>query len=127
MKDPAEISMAPAELACSRACALLVAGLKNVLGTALAQKQAEEKPIRMIRISGQEITLDAEHPKIKIGARFKIETPVSIEVGGKLLVDRDKVAVIEVILIKDGIAKAKVIEGDIDLIQIGISEAVPAE
>jgi len=35
--------------------------------------------------------------------------------------------VIEVILIKDGIAKAKVIEGDIDLIQIGISEAVPAE
>lgn len=127
MKDPAEISMAPAELACSRACALLVVGLKNVLGTTLAQKQAEEKPIRMIRISGQEITLDAEHPKIKIGARFKIETPVSIEVGGKLMVDRDKVAVIEVILIKDGIAKAKVIEGDIDLIQIGISEAVPAE
>ena len=127
MKDPAEISMAPAELACSRACALLVAGLKNVLGTTLAQKQTEEKQIRMIRISGKEITLDAEHPKIKIGARFKIETPISIEVGGKLLVDRDKVAVIEVILIKDGIAKAKVIEGDIDLIQIGISEAVPAE
>ena len=101
--------------------------VKNESAMATAQKQAEEKPIRMIRISGQEITLDAEHPKIKIGVRFKIETPVSIEVGGKLLVDRDKVAVIEVILIKDGIAKAKVIEGDIDLIQIGVSETVPAE
>lgn len=125
IKDPAERTMSPAELACSRACAALVDSLKNFLGPVANAQPVQEGPVQIIRIAGKEVTLDASNPKVKIGARFQIETPVTIKLSGREIVDRDKVAVIEVISVKDGLAKAKVIEGDIDLIQVGISEAVP--
>ncbi len=124
-KDPAERPMSPAELACSRACAALVDSLKNFLGPIANAQPVQEGPVQIVRIAGKEVTLDASNPKVKIGARFQIETPVTIKLSGREIIDRDKVAVIEVISVKDGLAKAKVIEGDIDLIQVGISEAVP--
>ena len=124
IKDPAEANMSPAELACSRACASLVDSLKNFLGPVANAQPVQEGPVQIVRIAGKEVTLDASNPKVKIGARFQIETPVTIKLSGREIIDRDKVAVIEVISVKDGLAKAKVIEGDIDLIQVGISEAV---
>ena len=124
-KDPAERPMSPAELACSRACAALVDSLKNFLGPVANAQPVQDGPVQIFRIAGKEVTLDASNPKVKIGARFQIETPVTIKLAGREIIDRDKVAVIEVISVKDGLAKAKVIEGDIDHIQVGISEVVP--
>ena len=124
IKDPAEATMSPAELACSRACASLVESLKNFFGLVVNAQPVQDGPVQIVRIAGKEVTLDASNPKVKIGARFQIETPVTIKLSGREIIDRDKVAVIEVISVKDGLAKAKVIEGDIDLIQVGISEAV---
>jgi len=117
--------MSPAELACSRACASLVDSLKNFFVPVANAQPVQDGPVQIVRIAGKEVTLDASNPKVKIGARFQIETPVTIKLSGREIIDRDKVAVIEVISVKDGLAKAKVIEGDIDLIQVGISEAVP--
>lgn len=125
IKDPAETTMSPAELACSRACASLVDSLKNFLGPVANAQPVQEGPVQIVRIAGKEVTLDASNPKVKIGARFQIETPVTIQLSGREIIDRDKVAVIEVISVKNGLAKAKVIEGEIDLIQVGISEVVP--
>ncbi len=124
-KDPAERPMSPAELACSRACASLVDSLKNFLGPVVNAQPVQDGPVQIVRIAGKEVTLDASNPKVKIGARFQIETPVTIKLAGREIIDRDKVAVIEVISVKDGLAKAKVIEGEIDHIQVGISEVVP--
>ena len=124
-KDPAERPMSPAELACSRACAALVDSLKNFFGPVVNAQPVQDGPVQIVRIAGKEVTLDASNPKVKIGARFQIETPVTIKLSGREIIDRDKVAVIEVISVKDGLAKAKVIEGDIDHIQEGISEVVP--
>lgn len=125
IKDPAETTMSPAELACSRACASLVDSLKNFLGPVANAQPVQDGPVQIVRTAGKEVTLDASNPKVKIGARFQIETPVTIKLSGREIIDRDKVAVIEVISVKNGLAKAKVIEGEIDLIQVGISEAVP--
>ena len=125
IKDPAEATMSPAELACSRACAALVDSLKNFFGPVVNAQPVQDGPVQIVRIAGKEVTLDASNPKVKIGARFQIETPVTIKLSGREIIDRDKVAVIEVISVKDGLAKAKVIEGDIDHIQVGISEVVP--
>jgi len=124
IKDPAETTMSPAELACSRACASLVDSLKNFFVPVANAQPVQDGPVQIVRIAGKEVTLDASNPKVKIGARFQIETPVTIKLSGREIIDRDKVAVIEVISVKDGLAKAKVIEGDIDLIQVGISEVV---
>ena len=125
IKDPAETTMSPAELACSRACASLVDSLKNFLGPVANAQPVQEGPVQIVRIAGKEVTLDASNPKVRIGARFQIETPITIKLSGREILDRDKVAVIEVISVKDGLAKAKVIEGEIDHIQVGISEVVP--
>lgn len=125
IKDPAETTMSPAELACSRACASLVDSLKNFLGPVANAQPVQEGPVQIVRIAGKEVMLDASNPKVKIGARFQIETPVTIQLSGREIIERDKVAVIEVISVKNGLAKAKVIEGEIDLIQVGISEVVP--
>ena len=126
INDPAETTMSPAELACSRACASLVESLKAFLGPVVKAQPIQDGPIQIVRIAGKEVTLDASNPKVKIGARFQIETPVTIQLSGRSIIDRDKVAVIEVISLKNGLAKAKVIEGDIDLIQVGVSEVAPA-
>jgi hypothetical protein len=116
--DPEEEALSPAEIATYRAAKQLVESLRTQLAGAAAQG-----PIAVVRVSGKEVTLDASNPSVVAGAQFVVENPVEVELaGGEKATDRDRVAVIEVTAVNGRLAKARVLEGDIDLIQAGKSE-----
>lgn len=129
-RDPSERSMAPIEVARHRAERGIHRGLRAFLGLSADQSDLgasvnTSAPVKVIRVSRTDVSLDASHPLVRVGAKFVVENPVSVTVGGRVLIDRDRVAVIQVTSVRDGIGKARAIEGDIDLIDAVSCELTP--
>lgn len=123
-----ERSMAPAAVAQRRMEQRIDKSLRGFLGLAMRDGSgpgAAGPGLRVIRVSAREVSLDASNPLVRVGAKFAVENPVSVTVGSRVLIDRDRVAVIQVTSIRDGIAKARAIEGDIDLVDPVSSELSP--
>jgi hypothetical protein len=129
-REPEEQSMAPIDVALHRAERGIARGLREFLGlpargSSPGVSGAVPASVRVIRVSRTEVSLDASHPLVRIGAKFAVENPVSVTVGGRVLIDRDRVAVIQVTSVRDGIAKARAIDGDVDLIDAVSCEVTP--
>lgn len=134
LKDPAESSLSPMQLAVTRACRELTDALAQAFprkgGGAVApaaQAPAPPGPVRLVRVSGSSVTLDAAHSSVAVGARFVVNLLVDVALpGGRTEIDRDRIAVIEVTSVSGALAKARVVEGDPSLIDPAKCEAVPA-
>lgn len=127
-RDEQERMMAPIDVARHRSERRIDESLRQFLGlpaVGAAAPRESTGAVRVVRVSATEVSLDASNPLVRVGARFLVENPVSVTVGGRVLIDRDRVAVIQVASIRDGIAKARAIEGDIDLIDPVSCELTP--
>ena len=116
LQSPDEQSLAPAELAVARSARAAAAALMACgPGPAPAAGQAGVPGI--VRVGSLEVSLDASRAMVRAGDRFAVVNLVDVRLsGGRTVQDRDRVAVLEVVSVKDGLAKAKVVEGDIDLV-----------
>jgi hypothetical protein len=132
---PEQASLSPVEIACYRATQVLVESLKARLGdlkagesSQAAQSSIPAAPagITIVRVARGAVTLDASDARVRPGAKFVINSLVEVKLpNGRVAVDRDRLAVIEVVSVADGLAKASVIEGDATLIDAGTCEVVP--
>ncbi len=124
-EHPEETRLSPIEVAMSRASVRLAESLRlEGLGGTPASA-----PVRLLGVSrgpSREIRLDGTHPSVKPGARFAVENLVRVDLpDGRSEIERDRVAVLEVTTVQGGVATAKVVEGDADLIEASICEVVP--
>jgi hypothetical protein len=119
--------MSPVELVCTRAA--------RALGKSLLAKVAPDgipaipDPVNastaVIRVVGKVLSIDASFPGVKVGAQFAIENPVEVSLpGGRKVLDHDRFGKIIISSIANGLAKATLVEGDSDLIHVGVSEIV---
>jgi hypothetical protein len=127
LQDPNEPNMSPVELVCTRAA--------RALGKSLLAKVAPDgipaipDPVNastaVIRVVGKVLSIDASFPGVKVGAQFAIENPVEVSLpGGRKVLDHDRFGKIIISSIANGLAKATLVEGDSDLIHVGVSEIV---
>ena len=127
LQDPNEPNMSPVELVCTRAA--------RALGKSLLAKVAPDAipaipdPVNaataLIRVVGKVLSIDASFPGVKVGAQFAIENPVEVSLpGGRKVLDHDRFGKIVISSIANGLAKATLVEGDSDLIHVGVSEIV---
>ena len=127
LQDPNEPNMSPVELVCTRAA--------RALGNSLLAKVAPvgipaiPDPVSpsaaLIRVVGKVLSIDASFPGVKVGAQFAIENPVEVSLpGGRKVLDHDRFGKIIISSIANGLAKATLVEGDSDLIHVGVSEIV---
>ena len=136
MKDPSEGALSPMQLAMSRAARELSESLTKAFPPRSAYRPAgafaHEAPsgghVRVVRVAGSMVTLDAANPTVVVGARFAVNLLVDVTLpGGRTEVDRDRVAVIEVVSVSGALAKARVVEGDPSSIDPVKCEAVPEQ
>jgi hypothetical protein len=132
-RRPAERALSPMDLLRRRTIESIESSLRNFLrdpapraDAAVSGGAVAPGSARLIAVGTAEVSLDASNPLVRVGARFAVENPVAVSLSSGTLVERDRVAVIEVTEVADGIAKARVIEGDIDLVSLKSSELVPA-
>ncbi len=127
VQDPSEPNMSPIELVCARAARALNKSLLEKISPAANHPKA--LPVgsseSLIRVFGKVLTLNAAFPGVTVGALFAIQNPVEVKLpNGKKVIDYDQFGKIRITSIIDGLAKASLVEGDSDLIQIGVSEIV---
>ena len=134
LKDPAEAALSPLQLAVSRAAREVAASLAEAFppkGTAAAGGRSPVPagtPVKIVRVAGSMVTLDASNPAVAVGARLDVNLLVDVVLpGGRTEIDRDQVATIEVVSVNGALAKARVVEGDPSLIDPGKCEAVPKQ
>lgn len=129
-----ELGLSPVELAVHRAVDELLQSLRVRLdefhvGNQKVDAVVPAQPaasLTILRVARGTVTLDSSDPRIRPGARFIVNSLVEIKLpNGKVEVDRDRVAVIEVTSVTGGLAKASVIDGDADLITATNCEVVP--
>lgn len=122
LQHPDEQARSPADLAVSRAARAAAAALGDCVARAFPRPAGNDAPVaptvpRVLRVSAREVTIEAASPSVRVGARFAVVNLVDVRLpGGKVVSDRDRVATIEVTSLRDGLAKARVVDGDIDLI-----------
>lgn len=120
VQHPDEPSLSPAQLAVARAARAAAAALTECSARTLPGGERLPPPASapsVARVGAQEVTLDVTRCPVRPGARFAVVNLVDVRLAdGRVLQDRDRVALLEVTSARDGLAKAKVIEGDIDLI-----------
>lgn len=130
LQDPADAALSPLQLAVCHA----VRQVADSIASRFPPKQPEPAAgkaaapvgaVRIHRVSGTTVTLDAEHPSIAVGARFVINLLVDVDLGGgRVEVDRDYVATLEVTSVNGALAKARVVAGDASKIDPAKCEAV---
>ena len=127
LQDPNEPNMSPVELVCTRAArALGNSLLAKVAPVGIpAISDAVTSSAAVIRVVGKVLSIDASFPGVKVGAQFAIENPVEVSLpGGRKVLDHDRFGKIVISSIANGLAKATLVEGDSDLIHVGVSEIV---
>jgi hypothetical protein len=134
LKDPAEAALSPMQLAVSRAAREITDALakafppKASAAAAVRAKAPADAPIRIVRVAGGMVTLDAANPAVAVGARFVINLLVDVALpGGRTEIDRDRLATVEVVSVSGALAKARVVDGDASAIDPAKCEAVPEQ
>ncbi len=135
MQDPSEAALSPLQLALSRATRQITDSLAAKFGGRPSARAPDggrgaapaNSPVRIVRVAGGMVTLDAANPAVAVGARFAVNLLVDVSLpGGRTEVDRDRVATIEVVSVSGALAKASVVDGDASAIDPAKCEAVPA-
>ena len=130
LQNAVEPNMPPIELVCTRSARALVQSLLEKLEKIAPPKNAALAPAvkasaAVIRVFGKILTIDASFPGVKVGAIFAIENPVEVSLpGGRKVIDHDRFGKLVISSITDGLAKATLVDGDSDFIQVGVSEIV---
>lgn len=132
LKNPSEPNLSPIQLALSRALGELSQSLVEAFppkgkppAGASAAAATGPAPVKILRVARGMVTLDASNPAVAVGARFAVNLLVDVTIGGRVEIDRDHVATIEVISVDGALAKARIVEGDEQFIDPEACEAVP--
>lgn len=128
MKDPSEQALSPLQLAVSRAAGELAESLAKAFPAKAAAPTATAVPVslKVLRVANGMVTLDASNPAVVVGAKFIVNMLTEIPLaGGRIEIDRDPVASIEVTSVNGGLAKARAVSGDASAIDPSKCEVVP--
>ncbi len=124
--DEIERSLSPAELAVFRAAQQIEASLQTYLDGLKAAEEtsaALSEPV-VVRVSLGQVTFEAP-VGIAPGDRFAVENTVTVTlVNGRTAEDVDRVAIVKVVSVRGPLAKADVVDGDADLIEVNKSRLV---
>lgn len=126
IEDEIERNLSPAELAVFRAFRKIEASLQTYLDSLKEEDEAPAAPAEpvVVRVSLGQVTFEAP-AGIAVGDRYAVENPVVVTLSnGRTVEDVDRVAIVKVVSVRGPLAKADIVDGDGDLIEVDKSRLV---